>query len=627
MSIIIEQYSKNILFELLNADKLHTKSYLDLVRLLEKNECSLLYVEDEFDDPEISAEYNIFYSKTFLKYPRLTKRIHFFKDISFNENYFIGDEFFIIDSNSFEKSYLGYITVRPFSKNFIFGPSFLRFPTLLEKSDVSIKKVINFNGDEILLEGIPFIQQDGHLFSSVESCIWIFLELLKTQSTDFTLDYISKKLYNREFIYNPHNQLGVTTDKIVNFFQEIGYGCHLYEKNVFGFDEIQEQLIFMLDSRIPVLSGFMKDDIIKLVIFIGYKEDENNKRKFIYFDPHQELINEISPKDLKIQLYSLITVNPKHLFFEYRFPEPLIDAIKNLWKIDTSRYLTKKRIVKSKKFKKYVAFSTMENDLKALYLNSRFPEDTLLIQFYKQDSKSAYGEILLDPTSIEYGLETCLFAHLENKLIVGPLNGNGETLIIKLNSKHPYQSYSQFVKGDFTIKQLPTIGVFRTKIDNSFFKEIISKFKRNTVLVLGKDTGEELQVLRNIQKVLADLNYDSIIVKDLDDEPSQSNEEKVRLCAQLARFTILENSYPSGQIAELSKICSTSRIVTAVVREKNKGSSYMVTDYDIDYKHIKEFEYNNPKDLETKIKLATEWAESFIAEKIEYLNKIYYWRK
>ncbi len=625
MNVSIIEYSQENLNELINSNEIFSNYHIELNDILKENECSIIYVEDDFTDLEIVSEYNMLYSKTFSKNPRLTKRLHFFKNISLDDNYIIGDEFFIIDNDSFADSYLGYITLRPFSKKFIIGPSFFRFPTLIEASDVSIKKLINFNGEELLLEGMPFIQQDGNLFSCVESSIWILLELFETQFTENTLESISKKLYGRDFIHNPHNQIGVSANKISDFFQEKGYRCSTYSKDVFEFNQIIEELTFMLDSQIPVLGALLLDDSYgHLILFIGYREDKRGKRVFKYFDSLLKLVNEISVKDLKNRLQSLITVNSKDIFLEYRFYDIFLEELENLMNINTSNYKIKKAIVKSKRFKKYVAFSKMEKDLKAIYLNSNLPESILLIQFFNEDSKLASGEIIVDTTSIQFDINSCLFANIENKFFMGSHNGNESALIGRINSNE-YESFSHFDKGEFIIKELPTVGAFKTKLTNESFKEITSKFKKNTVLVLGKDTEKGIKILRNIQEILKELGYDSILVKDLEDIPSQSNEEKVRLCTLLAKFTILENSYPSGGIAELSKICSTSRVVTATLREKGKGSSYMVSDYDIDYKHIKEFEYDG--NIKAKIVESTQWAEKFISDKIDYLNKNYYWRK
>jgi hypothetical protein len=155
---------------------------------------------------------------------------------------------------------------------------------------------------------------------------------------------------------------------------------------------------------------------------------------------------------------------------------------------------------------------------------------------------------------------------------------------------------------------------------------VISRFRKLQVLVLGKDNGPELGRLHSICSVLATLGYKPVLVKDHPDIPELSNEEKVRVFADHSRFVIIENSFPAGQIAEI-KMCSTNRIVTAAVRERGLGSSYMVTDYFKDYEFMEEFEYLNVEALSETLKEAVSWAELQIQTRADYYNNLYPWRK
>jgi hypothetical protein len=153
----------------------------------------------------------------------------------------------------------------------------------------------------------------------------------------------------------------------------------------------------------------------------------------------------------------------------------------------------------------------------------------------------------------------------------------------------------------------------------------ISQSRKKQVLILGKDTGEELQRLIDICDLTREFGYEPLLVKDYPDIPELSNEEKVRVFADASRFVILENSFPAGQIAEL-KMCSTNRIVTASLREKGKGSSFMVTDYFKDYDFMEEFVYELDS-IQLILKKALDWAEKKIQERIHYYDNLYPWRK
>ena len=162
--------------------------------------------------------------------------------------------------------------------------------------------------------------------------------------------------------------------------------------------------------------------------------------------------------------------------------------------------------------------------------------------------------------------------------------------------------------------------------ERSVFESLIT-FKKKVVVILGQDTpgSEGLKALRQIQKIVNSCSYLGVLVKDQPEIEEISNEEKVRLFADNSRFVVLENSFPAGQIAEL-KMLATNRIVTAILRREGMRSSWMVSDYDVDFNFMKEFEYKGEDDLQETINKATSWAETHLARKKSALNIRYPWR-
>lgn len=157
--------------------------------------------------------------------------------------------------------------------------------------------------------------------------------------------------------------------------------------------------------------------------------------------------------------------------------------------------------------------------------------------------------------------------------------------------------------------------------------ESLTTFKKRIVLILGQDTGgsEGLKTLRQIQEIVNSCDYLGLLVKDQPEIEEISNEEKVRLFADCSRFVILENSFSAGQIAEL-KMLATNRILTIILRRKGMGSSWMVSDYDVDFNFMKEFQYKDQNDLQEILKKAIPWAEIHLARKKSVLNIRYPWR-
>jgi hypothetical protein len=156
--------------------------------------------------------------------------------------------------------------------------------------------------------------------------------------------------------------------------------------------------------------------------------------------------------------------------------------------------------------------------------------------------------------------------------------------------------------------------------------EMIRGMRERQVLVLGKDTSPEDIVLLKVASGLRAQGYVPLLVKTFPDFRELSNEDKVRVFADVSRFVIIENSFPAGQIVEC-KICAVNRIVTAMLRQRGRGSSYMVTDYDKDYEFMREFEYvAADEDLAETLRQATTWAEQQVQARAEFFDKRYPWR-
>ena len=142
--------------------------------------------------------------------------------------------------------------------------------------------------------------------------------------------------------------------------------------------------------------------------------------------------------------------------------------------------------------------------------------------------------------------------------------------------------------------------------------DAITQLKKNSVIVLGKNSP----LLRRIRDELKTLNYESFLVKEQPDLPDQSPEEKVKLYSLISKFAVMEDSLPSGHIAEF-EYCKNNRVVLALLRQKGKGSTWMIGDAAIvDVNYIKSFEYTE-KNLHGVLAEASQWAESFSKRKAD----------
>ena len=159
---------------------------------------------------------------------------------------------------------------------------------------------------------------------------------------------------------------------------------------------------------------------------------------------------------------------------------------------------------------------------------------------------------------------------------------------------------------------------------------LLMDYRTKIVLILGKDTGDELKLLHEIRSILKKYNFHGILIKEHEDLLDQSLIEKVSTFSKFCNFVILEDSYAAGQMVE-KLICELNKSITVVLRQEGKGSSYMAAGYSIDNPNIKEIIYNSEKyeSLENAIKVGIEWVgiRRETRTRTRMFNEIYPWRK
>ena len=149
--------------------------------------------------------------------------------------------------------------------------------------------------------------------------------------------------------------------------------------------------------------------------------------------------------------------------------------------------------------------------------------------------------------------------------------------------------------------------------------------KKSTVIVLGKDTGDEGRELAEARDYLASRSYEAHLIKDLPEVPMMSTEEKVRSWAMAARFVFMVDRVPAGHLAEYVML-REQRAILALFRPKGLGSSFMMGDEDlVDYNFIKVFEFEETP-LEV-METAIGWAETFAAKRASAYDAAYPWRQ
>jgi hypothetical protein len=146
----------------------------------------------------------------------------------------------------------------------------------------------------------------------------------------------------------------------------------------------------------------------------------------------------------------------------------------------------------------------------------------------------------------------------------------------------------------------------------------------DSVLLLGKDTGESLQLLKDIQAELESLGYYVYIIKEQPDKLGESIIQKVLRYALSSKFIIIENSEPSGHLYEIPHVTKMAECVTALLQQEGKGATWMFEDVYAKSQNCKKFTYP-PDQLSRTVRAAVEWAEAFSKQFASYQKQVLPW--
>lgn len=148
----------------------------------------------------------------------------------------------------------------------------------------------------------------------------------------------------------------------------------------------------------------------------------------------------------------------------------------------------------------------------------------------------------------------------------------------------------------------------------------------DSVLVLGKDTGQSLDLLKSIAATLRDLGYFTYIIKEQPDKTGEGIIQKVMRYALTCKFVIVENTEASGHLYEIPHVAKAAECVTVILQEEGKGATWMFEDGYAKHKHWHKIEYT-PEVLEFAVEAAAKWAEEFVRQFGAYQSKVLPWMR
>jgi hypothetical protein len=147
---------------------------------------------------------------------------------------------------------------------------------------------------------------------------------------------------------------------------------------------------------------------------------------------------------------------------------------------------------------------------------------------------------------------------------------------------------------------------------------------RKTVLLIGSYGDGVASLLKEVKACLEVKGFIGALLVDYPDIKEQSLPQKMLLFGSISRFVICLDLRPSGHIAEL-ETCARAGFVTAVLRSRQEGSTWMQDDIAARHTFMKVFEYVE-QDLESTISSALSWGESKVQELAASHDSEYPWK-
>ncbi len=132
----------------------------------------------------------------------------------------------------------------------------------------------------------------------------------------------------------------------------------------------------------------------------------------------------------------------------------------------------------------------------------------------------------------------------------------------------------------------------------------------DSVLILGKDSGEALESLKRIEAILQEKGYHTYIIREQPDRLGESIVQKVLRHALSSKFIVIENSEPSGHLYEVPHVTKLAECVTVILQQEGKGATWMFEDAYFKHHNMKKFTYS-PANIEQALTEAVKWAEDF----------------
>jgi len=245
-----------------------------------------IVIEKRYVSKAYFSDYSNYYSTCFQDYDRFCKRLHFFNK-KFDKDFFV-KELLNNKSDFLNRSYLGYVVVKPLPDSII-GPTLLKtYDSRLEKKRFynSIRKYnVNLFGLELKLESLAFQEQDTVVSACASTAIWSAFHMTSKlfQTPLPSPSEITKSGGNLYFnTGRTFPNQGLDLNQICKAIEQVGLVSELRNSSLYTSEMTRSKRFIYAYNKagIPVLLFIkLKDREHHLVTINGYSEETKELEK------------------------------------------------------------------------------------------------------------------------------------------------------------------------------------------------------------------------------------------------------------------------------------------------------------------------------------------------------------
>ncbi len=251
-------------------------------------------LEDNYIDWHYMIDYSKFHSRSFSKPKIETTRLHFFRDINFEEEDF--DGFFksiLADGNAekikeLQKAYIGFCVEKPIKNEQgkkVIGRTIIDPHNSIEKPDDKVflvtEKKSSLCGIPLNINGLPYQAQDRMVCACATVSIWTCLHSLNRLFgvKIFSPCEITEGAVTTPSIYRSFPSSSLTLEQMISFLKSLKLDCEtitLDNNEEEARDLIEAAVKAYLNAGIPIILGLKikkedKPDGNHAVVVSGYK--------------------------------------------------------------------------------------------------------------------------------------------------------------------------------------------------------------------------------------------------------------------------------------------------------------------------------------------------------------------